>query len=253
MITSSPADHLSAYAIAARPAPAPVVRAISSGLAPIKVANVWRKLAATEKKDRSSTMCGRIFAAMDRCTALSATRGIAAWAAKFRYVASSIGNHSFFQSIDCFRVISSHQPRITRLSIIECRTRDCTIRASVAWQLRKSRAQPARAGSLLLGLPPLRQIFLGQRRSGRLGLNHDARNSPAAGFFDRLNAVDAARDLLAVAVQRVAAPYVRDVAVALNVNFQLLFFQRDVATRFDAGDPLVQGLERVRWRSVRAE
>src|SRR6266853_2473807 len=63
-----------------------------------------------------------------------------------------------------------------------------------------------RAGSLLLSLPPLRQIFLGQRRSGRLGLHHDARNSPAAGFFDRLNAVDAARDLLAVAVQRVAAP-----------------------------------------------
>ena len=57
-----------------------------------------------------------------------------------------------------------------------------------------------------LTLPPLRQIFLGQRRSGRLGLHHDARNSPAAGFFDRLNAVDAARDLLAVAVQRVAAP-----------------------------------------------
>jgi hypothetical protein len=56
------------------------------------------------------------------------------------------------------------------------------------------------------GLPSLGQIFLGQRRSGRLGLHHDARNSPAAGFFDRLNAVDAARDLLAVAAQRVAAP-----------------------------------------------
>src|SRR6185436_6605513 len=70
----------------------------------------------------------------------------------------------------------------------------------------KSRARPARAGLLLLALPPLRQVFLGQRRSGRLGLHHDARNSPAAGFFDRLNAVDAARDLLAVAVQRVAAP-----------------------------------------------
>src|SRR5262245_18610201 len=48
--------------------------------------------------------------------------------------------------------------------------------------------------------------FLGQRRSGRLGLHHDARHSPTAGFFDRLNAVDAARDLRAVAVQRVAAP-----------------------------------------------
>jgi hypothetical protein len=71
---------------------------------------------------------------------------------------------------------------------------------------RKSRAQPARPGSLLLGLPPLRQIFLEQRRRGRLGPHHDARDSPAAGFFDRLNAVDAARDLLAVAVQHVAAP-----------------------------------------------
>src|SRR5579859_5143495 len=105
MITSSPADHLSAWAIAARPAPAPLVRATSSGLAPIKVANVWRKLAATEKKDWSSTMCGRIFAATDNCTALSATRGITACAAKFKYVTSSIGNHSFFQSIDCFRTI----------------------------------------------------------------------------------------------------------------------------------------------------
>jgi hypothetical protein len=54
----------------------------------------------------------------------------------------------------------------------------------------------------------LRPIFHGQRRrrSGRLGLHHDARNSPAAGFFDRLNAVDAAPGLLAVAVQCVAAP-----------------------------------------------
>src|SRR5215469_1406689 len=64
---------------------------------------------------------------------------------------------------------------------------------------------PLQAG-LLLGLVSLRQIFLGQRGSGRLGLHHDAANAPAAGVFDRLNAVDAARDLLAVAVQRVAAP-----------------------------------------------
>src|ERR1051326_4848547 len=46
-------------------------------------------------------MCGRVFAATDNCTALSAMRGIAACAAKFKYVTSSIGNHSFFQSIDC--------------------------------------------------------------------------------------------------------------------------------------------------------
>src|SRR5215469_12808902 len=52
----------------------------------------------------------------------------------------------------------------------------------------------------------LREIFLGQRGSGRLGLHHDARHSPAVGFPDRLNAVDAARDLLAIAAQRVAAP-----------------------------------------------
>jgi len=65
---------------------------------------------------------------------------------------------------------------------------------------------PLRAGLLLFGLSPLRQIFLGQRGSGRLGLHHDARHPPAVGFLDRLNAVDAARDLLAVAAQRVAAP-----------------------------------------------
>ena len=121
-------DHLSVYAIAARPAPAPLVRAISSGHAPIKVANVWRKLAATEKKARSSTMCGRYFRRnCIRCTAFSATRGIAAWAAKFKYVASSIGNHSFFQSIHCFRVISSHQPRIRACLLSKRRMRDCTI------------------------------------------------------------------------------------------------------------------------------
>ena len=65
---------------------------------------------------------------------------------------------------------------------------------------------PLRAGLLLFGLSPLRQRFLGQRGSGRLGLHHDAGDAPSAGVFDRLNAVDAARDLLAVAVQRVAAP-----------------------------------------------
>src|SRR6267154_5496647 len=80
---------------------------MSSGLAPIRVANDWRKLRATEKKDWSSTMCGRLLAATDNCTALSATRGIAACAAKFKYVTSSIGNHSFFQSIDCSVIICS--------------------------------------------------------------------------------------------------------------------------------------------------
>jgi hypothetical protein len=46
-------------------------------------------------------------------------------------------------------------------------------------------------------------MFLGQGRSDRLGLHHDARNSPSACFYDRLNAVDAARDLFAIALQRV--------------------------------------------------
>src|SRR5437763_12530888 len=75
-----------------------------------------------------------------------------------------------------------------------------TIFAAKAEPPRKSRARPARAGLLLLALSLLRQIFLGQRSSGRLGLHHDAHYAPAAGFFDRLNAVDAARGLLAVAV-----------------------------------------------------
>jgi len=86
------------------PDPAPLGRATSSGFAPIKVANVWRKLAATAKKDRLSMMCGRNFAASDNCTALSTTRGIAACDAKFKYVTSSIENHSFFRSIGRFRI-----------------------------------------------------------------------------------------------------------------------------------------------------
>ena len=43
----------------------------------------------------------------ERLYALSATQGIAACAAKFKYVASSIGNHSFFQSLDCIVIICS--------------------------------------------------------------------------------------------------------------------------------------------------
>ena len=103
------------------------------------------------------------------------------------------------------------------------------------------------------GLVSLRQIFLGQRGSGRLGQHHDAGNSPAASVFDRLNAVDAARVLLAVTVQRVAAPSVCDVGVALNMKLQLLFFQHGVAAGFDASDPLVHSLEPIAWRSVCSE
>jgi hypothetical protein len=43
---------------------------------------------------------------------------------------------------------------------------------------------------------------------------------------------------------------VRDVAVPLDLNFQLLFFQHAVATGFDAGDPIVQGLERIKGMSA---
>src|SRR5205823_3745028 len=39
----------------------------------------------------------------------------------------------------------------------------------------------------------LRQVLFGQRCGGRLGLHHDARYAPAASFFDRFDAVDAAR------------------------------------------------------------
>jgi hypothetical protein len=105
---------------------------------------------------------------------------------------------------ECQRHGLAHRTKADEADRIGCVRH--TIFDATGEQLRKSRSQPARAGSRLLGLPPLRQILLGQRRSGRLGLHHDAHNSPAAGFFDSLNAVNAARDLLAVGVQRVAAP-----------------------------------------------
>jgi hypothetical protein len=46
---------------------------------------------------------------------------------------------------------------------------------------------------------------------------------------------------------------VRNIAIALNVKFQLLFFQYGVALGFDAGDPIIQGLEPLARRSVRAD
>src|SRR2546423_4051056 len=71
-----------------------------------------------------------------------------------------------------------------------------------AEQLRKSRAQSARAGLLLLALPPLRQIFLG---SGAVAdsactMMPVTRQPPASLIAWVL--VDAARDLPAVAVHR---------------------------------------------------
>src|SRR6476619_564506 len=84
-----------------------------------------------------------------------------------------------------------------------------------------SSAQPA---PLRLDLPPSRQIFLGQWRRGGLGLHHDPCNSPAAGFSDRLNAVYAARDQMAVDAQRVQTPQVRNGAEAINAKIQLPLF-----------------------------
>src|SRR4029077_2954146 len=42
----------------------------------------------------------------------------------------------------------------------------------------------------------LRQVLLAERRSGRLDLHHDSHTAPAAGCFDRLNAVDLPDTLL---------------------------------------------------------
>ena len=67
-------------------------------------------------------------------------------------------------------------------------------------------------------MSPLRQIFLGQRHSNRLGLHHNARNSPSACLFDCVNAVDTARDLLSISLQRAAAPQVRAFVVASSVT-----------------------------------
>jgi hypothetical protein len=68
-------------------------------------------------------------------------------------------------------------------------------------------------------LAALRQIFFGQRRCIRFRRHNDPRNSPAAGSSDRLNAVDATRDRLSVALQRIEAPQVRDRAEAIDRKF----------------------------------
>ena len=99
-------------------------------------------------------MCGRIFAATDACTALSATRGIAACAAKFKYVASSIGNHSFFQSIDCFNVI-------IQLSVLGVKRAISGVRLKNDWTLvpygRYSLGSGAVADSACTMMPVTRQ------------------------------------------------------------------------------------------------
>src|SRR5689334_18724313 len=86
----------------------------------------------------------------------------------------------------------------------------------------------ARGSLTLRCVSALRQILLRQGRTRGLRLHRDARNPPAADFFDRLNAVDAALHGLAVAAQRVQTPQVCNVAEALDAKIQLPLFQHDV-------------------------
>src|SRR5437016_8596095 len=53
----------------------------------------------TSKKVESGFWCGYFFASSAACTARMETFGIGDWPAKFRYVASSISNHSCRQSV----------------------------------------------------------------------------------------------------------------------------------------------------------
>src|SRR5205807_491483 len=99
VITSSPGFHVSAYATAATPALAPLVSAISSGFPPINFAMDARRRLGTSKKVASVFWCGYLFASSVACTARIETFGIGDWLAKFKYVASSISNHSCRQSV----------------------------------------------------------------------------------------------------------------------------------------------------------
>src|SRR5438105_13276775 len=73
---------------------------MSSGSAPSSVASEPRTLAAGPKNSASPTKCGNCLARIDNCTASSATVGIAALNAKFRYVTPSIGCHASRNWID---------------------------------------------------------------------------------------------------------------------------------------------------------
>src|SRR6266404_6209585 len=99
VITSSPGSQVRACATAATPALAPLVSAISSGFPPISFAIDARIRSGTSKKVESGFWCGLFFASSAACTARMETFGIGDWPAKFKYVASSISNHSCRQSI----------------------------------------------------------------------------------------------------------------------------------------------------------
>src|SRR6267154_451813 len=99
VMTSSPGFHVSAYATAATPALAPLVSATSSGFPPISFAMDTRRRFGTSKKVESALWCGYLFASSAACTARIETFGMGDWLAQFKYVASSISNHSCRQSV----------------------------------------------------------------------------------------------------------------------------------------------------------
>src|SRR6267378_2351543 len=101
---SSPGFHASPYATAIAPALAPLVSAISSAFPPINFAIDARMRFGTSKNVESSFWCGYFFASSAACTARMETFGIGDWPAKFKYVASSISNHSCRQSV-CGEVV----------------------------------------------------------------------------------------------------------------------------------------------------
>src|SRR5260370_603838 len=103
-MTSSPGFHVTAYATAATPALAPLVSATSSGFPPISFAIEARMRLGPSKNVESGFGCGYFFASSAACTARMETFGIGDWPAKFKYVASSISNHSFRQSV-CREVV----------------------------------------------------------------------------------------------------------------------------------------------------
>src|SRR6266403_4913 len=97
--TSSPGFHVSPYATAIAPALAPLVSATSSGFEPINFAIDARMRFGTSKNVESGFWWGYFFASRAACTARMETFGIGDWPAKFKYVASSISNHSCRQSV----------------------------------------------------------------------------------------------------------------------------------------------------------
>src|SRR5467141_4040734 len=97
--TSSPGFHANPYATAIAPALAPLVSATSSGFAPISFAIDARMRFGTSKNVESGFWWGYFFASRAAWTARMETFGIGDWPAKFKYVASSISNHSCRQSV----------------------------------------------------------------------------------------------------------------------------------------------------------